>query len=202
MPRVSLFAILALCVSITACSSIGIAPADLSAFEQTRVVDPSSLPQENVIEPGCVPTPFSAKQIHDAMPEYGGRYYALRGDSESSMVYYHFDNITATDCSVETMFFDHEGLTSDTKTEHHVLWTDLQKHASFARDEITITEVRLALIAGTFDCWNYTRDDASPGRDELYFAKDLPGPPVYMRKIDAAGAVVFEMELRDFAPVK
>lgn len=202
MTRVSSFVILALGVSITACCSVGIAPADLSALEQSKVVDPSSLPQEHVMAVGCAPTPYSAKQIHDAMPEYGGRYYVLRGDPESSMVYFHYSDITATDCSVETMHFDLEGFTSKTETEAHVLWTKVQKRGSFALDKVSITEVRLALIAGTFDCWNYTIDDAALGHDELFFAKDLPGLPVYMRRLDKAGTVVFEMELRDFAPAK
>lgn len=202
MKRFSPFAILALFVSITACSSIGIKPADLSKAEQLKVVDPSSLPPENVMQHGHAPTPYTAKQIHDAMPDLGGRYYTLRGDPESSMLYYNFEKITANDCSVETMHFNHEGLTSDTNTVAHVPWIELQKHASFPLDQVTITEVRLALIAGTFDCWNYTVDGASPGRDEYYFAKDLPGPPVYMRKLDETGKVVYEMELHDFAPAK
>jgi hypothetical protein len=202
MTRFSLHVILALFVSMTACSSVGIAPADLSKLEKFKVVDPSSLPRENVMQPGCAPTPYSANQIRDAMPEGGGRYYTLRGDSESSMVYYHFEKVTANDCSVETMHFNHEGLTSDTKTQAHVPWTELQKHASFALEEVTITEVRLALIAGTFDCWNYTVVGTLPGRNEYYFAKDLPGPPVYMRKLDENGTVVHEMELRDFGPVR
>jgi hypothetical protein len=202
MPRFSLFAILALFALLTACASVGIAPADLSKLAQTKVVDPNSLPRENVMQPGHAPTPYSAKQIHDAMPELGGRYYTLRGDSDSSMVYYNFEKITANDCSVETMHFNHEGFTSDTKTVAHVPWIELQKHASFPLDQVTITEVRLAVIAGTFDCWNYTVDGAAPGRDEYYFAKDLPGPPVYMRKLDDSGTVVYEMELHDFAPAK
>lgn len=202
MIRFSTLAIVTVFVSMTACSSVGIAPADLSKIEQAKVVDPNSLPRENVMEPGCAPTPYSAKQIRDAMPEGGGRYYTLRGDAASSMVYYHFEKVTATDCSVETMHFNHEGLTSDIQTKDHVLWTELQKHASYALDEVTITEVRLALKGGTFDCWSYAVDSASPGRDEYYFAKELPGPPVYMRKLDDNGTVVYEMELHDFGPVK
>lgn len=192
---------LALVAALAACSSPGYMPHDLDNALQVSI-NPMSLPQENIMEDGHAPTPYSAKQIHEAMPEYGGRYYLLRGDSESSMVNYNFDHVTETDCSIETMYFDMDGFTSTTETEDHVLWTDLQYHASFPLDEVTITEVRLELAAGTFDCWNYTLNDAFPGRDEFYFAKDLPGPPVYMRSLDDDGTVIFEMELRDFAPAK
>ena len=157
---------LALVASLCACSSPGIMPQDLDSAMQTYV-DPMSLPQANIMEPDCAPTPFSAKQIYEAMPEYGGRYYLLRGDAESSMVNYNFDHVTETDCSIETMYFDMDGFTSTTETQDHVLWSELQSHASFPLDEVTITEVRLELAAGPFDCWNYTINDAFPGRDEF-----------------------------------
>ena len=61
-----------------------------------------------------------------------------------------------------------------------------------------ITDADITTPAGDFAAKYYvverTQDDGSIQTTHAWFAKDLPGPPVFM-KIEAGGQTVFSMEL-------
>jgi len=174
---------------------------------QDGPVDPP--PAANVVEEDHHPTPHDADAIRDALWDAGGRYYRLHGDPESSMIQFVFMDVTEEGCSVETMFYDHEGFTSDVSLQEDVPWTQLQLEGSFAKDEYTLGEATVYVEAGRFDCWVYTMEttfmdrEGAPAltRAEYYFAKELPGPPVYAADFDESGEVRWAMELYDFNPI-
>lgn len=198
--------ILLLLAGVASCASTRYEGQAILELQEGPVEPP---PAENVIEEGCHPTPHTANEIRDALWDVGGRYYRLHGDPESSMIQFIFQDVTESTCEVETMFYDLEGLTSDVSIQEDVPWTQLQLEGSFRKDEYTLGEANVHVEAGRFDCWVYTmettfmdREGATAvSRSEYYFAKELPGPPVYIADIDESGEARWAMELYDFNPI-
>lgn len=160
-------------------------------------------PAANAMVPGHAPTPFTAAEIQDALKLWGGRYFNLTGDPLYSKMQFTFNDVTAETTTVETMFYDHEGFTAEIMDEEGVRWVDLQAHASFPADQVTIGDGMAYVEAGDFDCWVYTHtppalDGTPAGRSLFYFAKDVPGPPVYMASYAPDGTLAFEMHLWDY----
>jgi hypothetical protein len=165
------------------------------------------LPEENIMLEGEAPTPFSAQEIRNAMTESTGRYYRLHGDPQYSMMQFIFSNITDETCSIETMYYDLEGFTDVVEDQDGVEWGDLQAHAAFRAETVTVCEGTAYTEAGRFDCWVYKYEedlthlssDGEPmiARVDYYFAKDLPGPPVYMVEFSPTGEIEWELELYD-----
>ncbi len=139
-------------------------------------------PESHRLRPDHLPTPFSAAQIREGCP--AGRTILMReeepgeepsfrrivfmeGDAETSV-----QELQATDAS---------GAPLGEPTSGQARWLDLQRHASQPADATTLTEVRLALPFGDFDCWLYTVQ--TPGGElRFWFAKELPGMPVQIEQ--------------------
>lgn len=81
-------------------------------------------------------------------------------------------------------------------------WEELRKHAEFPREAVTLGEEMVALPAGIFDCVVYTVRKGEGPADEIsrfYFAKSLPGAPVFFTT-DKAGVRVFTQKLVEHHP--
>lgn len=82
-------------------------------------------------------------------------------------------------------------------TTARATWEELESHAHFPRETTTITETEIDVPAGTFAAYRYeirTTDDGVPTVTRLWFAKELPGPPVKMVRV-AGDATTLEMTL-------
>ncbi len=76
-------------------------------------------------------------------------------------------------------------------------WTELEAHAHFPRAATTISESDVEVPAGRFHAYEYRiagNADGAPTVTTLWFAENLPGPPVKMIR-QVGGETVFEMVL-------
>ena len=76
----------------------------------------------------------------------------------------------------------------------------LREHAEFPRFAVKISEAKVEVPAGTYECVVYTVT-AAEEVVTFFFAKTLPGPPVKM-VIEKGGKVVRKQELVACAPGK
>ena len=79
------------------------------------------------------------------------------------------------------------------------LWTTFQSHASYPASETTLRQGVITVPAGRFPCWIYKQTDSKGTTSETYFAKSLPGPPVYSISEAADGTELTRMELISFS---
>lgn len=173
----------------------------------TRAMPPAA----NVMEAGTAPTPYDQAELEAALPDGAVRDYLVFKDEDYSQVQFTFWAPTEANGGfviLESEWYDHDGQT-DSIDEEAFDWDDLRAEGSFPAEFLTIEDGRAITPTGVFDCWIYTYqetflDDAgervSFGEVVNYFAKDLPGPPVYAIYKDELGEVVFEMALYDYSP--
>lgn len=116
------------------------------------------------------PAPFTAEQLRDATKN--GRTYRFKVEMPNKPTREYvitFRNVDASGAEI------HQG--SD-----HVKrfgWLGLQRHAEFPKDKVTTHDEKLKTPAGKFECIVY---EVKGEDDELwtyYFAKKLPGAPVF-----------------------
>jgi hypothetical protein len=73
-------------------------------------------------------------------------------------------------------------------------WSELESHAHFPRPKTTITTAAIEVPAGRFAGYRYEIRGEGTARTRLWFARELPGPPVrVIREVD--GRPVLEMTL-------
>ena len=148
----------------------------------------------HVLGPGMAPTPFTADEIRAACPT--GRTVVLTVTDADGAVQHRMSRFVA--CDDEGATFERGGCTpeGDPVGElqgSRVSWLDLQGHASFPADSVSIAADAVDLPVGHLDCLRYTLTD---GDDVtiFWFATSLPGMPV--RVVDAtAGRVVATTEV-------
>ncbi|GEM_PF-1534967 len=116
------------------------------------------------------PAPFTAEQIRDATKN--GRTYRYKvevpGKPPREYVII-FRNV------------DDAGAEIHTGADHvrRFGWITLQQHSEFPKDKVTTRQEKLKTPAGKFDCVVYVVKDDDDEVWTYYFAKKLPGAPVY-----------------------
>ena len=160
---------------------------------------------------GFAPTPFSAEQIRKGCPD--GRVIVYRVSNRGSKPVeetWRFDkgDEKGVDYTLSTSTTDGKPL--GTPTTSRRWWTDLQQHASFPTEAVTIEDTVLEVAGKRYACWLYTQQ-VLPGaeqrepdksqeqqirKQEFWFAKALPGPPVKML-VHMDGSVLYEMVMHD-----
>ena len=158
---------LPLVFSFLACAGAAEAPAPATpataapSTEAPAVASPAS---------GTFPSPYTAEQLRDASKP--GRTWTWRVESLGK---------PTVESSASFGALDAEGveLVSDATTKR-ITWEELRRHAEFPRDAVITREETVTLPAGTYDCIVYVVTDPTAREiTSYYFAKDLPGAPVY-----------------------
>lgn len=133
----------------------------------------------HVLEPGHLPTPFTADEIRDASPE--GRTLVVRTEPSGAPASTRSIRYTAPDdegaTQVRATIGDDGG--SGEPTRERVTWRELQAHASYPADRTTRERVRLEHPLGALDCLRYTMTDGD-AVDAVWFDLSRPGMPVLL----------------------
>lgn len=132
------------------------------------------------------PTPFSADQIAAACGPESKR--VLRFEQPGRDTYYRlwtFSDHTAAGVTWHDAECDENGVENGTKQSNEVTWKELQSHASWPAENVTTSTGTLKTPAGTYECMHYVvkrEGRAGAGEDKVWFAWDLPGPPVRIER--------------------
>jgi len=163
----------------------------------------ASSEQTNTSEPGKVevsPTPFTAKQIRDAMPT--GSKISLRMEDEAGKVTveeWEVTEATPETCTIAIKVFNEDGskLIEDKGTQTST-WNELRDQAKFPEDQTVRSEGNITVPVGVHETWLYVvttkTDDGKAMQSYYQFAKTLPGPPVQM-SIMVDGKIIQKMTM-------
>lgn len=159
------------------------------------IVYPDKYPvqKSNIIKEGHAPTPFSAEEICETCQTSTIKYLLEMKGREDTYQITEFINISKTGSYFNTTTTDKNGKVLSRRRKNYAKWTDLQAHASFPEENTTITTDKIKLDPGEFECLVYTVETGDR-LEKFYFAKELPGPPVYYEKFQN-GERVFRMAL-------
>ena len=140
--------------------------------------DTSHLPSyDNRMKEDHAPTPFTSKEIAQVCST--GLELKYKIEKQGKPTVYEITWFTNSDfegSDFEITTTNLEGSVLEEKSAH-ATWQSLQSHASFPEKICVITLETIKLDSGEFKCWLYTvkRED---GVSKLWFARNLPGPPV------------------------
>lgn len=143
---------------------------------------------------GKAPTPYTAAQIRDACK--AGRTLTFvteapgKPPQQRRMRFLAVDDERAT---IADEVLDDTGKPVGAAETEVATWEELRRHASFPKEQTTITDAVAEVPAGSFPCKRYTVVDGNKKRT-MCFANELPGPPVEMI-IEEDGKLVVSMEL-------
>ncbi|MHC5011571.1 MAG: hypothetical protein ACYTG6_11580 [Planctomycetota bacterium] len=155
-------------------------------------------PAENKTAPDHAPTPFSAEQIREGCPPGRRSTFLMEPTGVPKFhLTFHFAAGDEEGTDLETIRKTFQGESMGPPRKVRSTWKELQGHASFPAEHTVITEERIEVPAGAYDCWRYvvTHPD-NPQTDvrTYWFAKSLPGPPIRLiREVD--GETVMTMTL-------
>ena len=157
-------------------------------------------PEANRMKKDHAPTPFTADEIRLGCPN--GRVTKYKIEIPGKPVHFEvttFVNGTKETAGFEMTMLDTNGNPMGQKRTATAKWNELQAHASFPAADTTITNTQYTTPAGAFDCWLYTVKSEKEGKpiiSKFYFAKSLPGPPVYFTQ-ESDGTAIFIMTLME-----
>jgi hypothetical protein len=161
---------------------------------------PSGWPSaaERRLAPDREPSPFSAQQIARACGPQSKRVFRfVMGGAEPSYKLWTFIEQTEAGCTFLQTDCDEHGLETGEPSPTNVTWQQLQSHASWPATDVTASEAKMKVPAGTYECMHYVikrKNAQGVGEDKFWFAWDLPGPPVRMER-SAGGQVKVTMTL-------
>ena len=146
------------------------------------------------MQPDHAPTPFTADEIRAACPEGHTLTYRMEpADGPTFLQVMRFSGCDAEGADVTTTMRSEEGEPKGAFPKRRSKWRDLQAHASFPAAQARIVETRIRVPPGTFEVWVYTIEQGDDVT-RFFFAKDLPGPPIQMIRMQD-GAEVMRMTL-------
>ena len=155
-------------------------------------------PAANRMQPDHAPTPFSAEEIRSGCPR--DRKIVFQVEVYGKPLLYRtitFVTVNPEDAVLETVTTGMDGKKIGKKQMTIAKWKDLQAHASFPGAQTEIRPEDHSTPAGTFDCWQYTVTSAKGGKKNVqryWFAKSLPGPPVYVEET-VDGRIAYKMTM-------
>lgn len=154
---------------------------------------------ERILEEGHAPTPFTAEQIRAGCPS--GRlatFRVIQPGREPFFQTMRFLNADEEGVEVEMAMKLAEGVPMSTPKAERSTWQELQAHGSFEAERTIVSETEVTTEAGTFPAFLYevtvNRSGEPPATNRIWFAKELPGPPVKVQKV-VAEDIVLESEL-------
>ncbi len=184
----------------TACASEPQAPA---ADGSVAMRDPGLqdfAEQPVAADSAVAPIPFTAAQIREGCAP--GTVLVQRIDMQglpSMLQTTRFLKGDAERVTFESMTVTEDGTPAGERVEAETTWTELRDHARFPAELTTRSETTCEVVAGTYDCWLYTVDHSTAEKrqiDRLYFARELPGPPILF-ETEHDGTVVMRLELTE-----
>jgi hypothetical protein len=143
------------------------------------------------------PPPFTADDIRRATKV--GRRYVFRMVDEGRVAIRTLEFIAVGPDRVTTrgQNFDESGAPLDAPHDAVASFADLVKHATYPKEGTTIERSKMTVPAGEIDCIRYTIDQVRDGLrtvSRVYFAADLPGPPIGMT-VEVDGKIAMTLEL-------
>lgn len=155
--------------------------------------------EERTVEEGHAPTPYTAEQIRAACPTGLRIVYLMDILKEGRNKHiFAFDECDEKGTRFTLVQTTEEGQVSDMGRSERRSWADLQRHASTPKAQTTVATETITVPGGTFPCMRYTVKRLDPERgeiaDTLWFAYELPGPPIRWTK-SIAGEQILEMTL-------
>lgn len=133
--------------------------------------DPKAPPPEEKKPKGAVyPAPFTAEQIRDATKE--GRTYRFKVE---------VPNKSPKEYAITFRKVDKGGaeLFTGSDSPKRMGWLALQQDAEFPKEKVSTRREKLKTPAGKFDCIVYAVEGDDGEVFTYYFAKKLPGAPVF-----------------------
>ncbi len=159
---------------------------------------PKKPPETNRMKPDHAPTPFSAEEIRSGCPR--GRKIVFQVEVFGKPLLYRtitFVTVNPEDTVFETVTTGMDGKKIGKKRMTIAKWKDLQAHASFPGKQTETRSENHTTPAGTFDCWLYIITSQKDGKKNVrryWFAKSLPGPPVYVEET-VDGRLAYKMTM-------
>ena len=128
-----------------------------------------------VLSPGTLPTPFSARDLREGLPEGTVIVLDLDGPQGTARQFNTFADADEAGATWST-FSDGAEPASE-----RVTWLELQGHASFDAASATRVRETISHPLGELDCWRY---EVGTPRDGSVFWFDIsrPGMPVRMER--------------------
>ena len=169
---------------------------DPSAPPSGPPADPAPPAEEPVVtresEEALAPIPFTAQQIHDAMPVGREIRWSLAAEGNTSTSVWRVRGQSDTALTLES------GVPGGPFETATTPWTELRQHAAFpAADTVRSENIRVETALGILTTTRYvvSRTNAASEAElhSFWFAADYPGPPV-RHTVVRGGAVIFEME--------
>jgi hypothetical protein len=168
------FLLVLLSLSCVACG-----PKGSETIQAPPVADwPSA--EERTIEEGYAPTPFTAAQIRDACPSGTRVLYRLeRVVNDPQRVLFSFEKADEKGVDLLIADMDLNNKVTGVPNSMRNTWEEMQAQYSTPVENTVITQERVTVPAGTYDCMLYTVTKPS-GKgnviDKFWFAYELPGP--------------------------
>ena len=151
---------------------------------------------------GRAPTPYTVAQLRTATRP-GRSYEFLVEQPGQPPVRRRMIFVLVSDerVTLATEQFGPDGTLAAPAELSEASWDELRRHASYPKETTRIEDDRTETPAGQFDCWRYTVVEQTPDgevRTMLWFAKNLPGPPVETN-VERGGEIVSRTSLLRYA---
>ncbi len=155
--------------------------------------------EERRLRADHAPTPFSAAEIRAACrPGRSNLSRVSRPGRQDSLKEFRFVEWTEERGTHETLRRSSDRTPLGEPKRATTTWAEFQAHASFKADVTTIFEEEITVPAGTFRCDLYRVRNAERNLEtEVWFAHELPGPPILMVHTQA-GREIMRMVLVEF----
>lgn len=124
----------------------------------------------HVVDPGLLPTPFTAAEIREATGT--GKTVSIRIDLPDGTSTARFNRFSGTDAVGATLERWSAADRSDLSA-NRVTWLELQRHAAFDAETTTVSTQSLSIPLGEVECLRYDTTDGV-----FWFSLAHPGMPV------------------------
>ena len=169
------------------------ASSDTSQSSVTEPIFEAELPE------GVAPPPYTAREIARVHPAGTFTLYRLSGEGSPTMLQRtEWVASTAEGCTIAVTAISPDGGTLGETESRSAQWWQLRNHAVFPEEAVRISDDRVAIEAGEFDCALYEVDTPGEagegGRMRMWFDKQSAGSPVLFTS-EVGGRIVSRMEL-------
>lgn len=144
-----------------------------------------------------LPPPFSAAELRKGISAGTQMRFQVESAGSPTVIQeWLFRNVDDQGCTIAARILATDGsLISDNGTGTST-WAELESHAHFPAAHSTRRESTVVVPAGEFATWYFEVKSKGPGSpvSRFHFAKELPGPPVWM-EVTKNGVVTTKMIL-------